>query len=246
MIIYFFDYNSLGTDEKWKSFESTESGFEKELEMRNIKIGKDVHFGRGVMLGNGIEIGDNTIIGDGTKIYDDTIIGNDVLIYDRVYISYRVHIGNKTRIDDQVRISNNVIIEEEAYIYCNSIIHRSVYIEKAATIGLGTCIYPCAHIGRDSNINKHSVIGTKATIEDRSNPLIVSFAESMYSVSYWGEDKVAIGCQVKTIDEWLDNHKEIAKKYGFDKTRTAKYLGYLRVIKLLHKMNMKAKNKELT
>jgi hypothetical protein len=42
-------------------------------------------------------------------------------------------------------------------------------------------------------------------IGDGAKPIIIYIIGSRFPVSYWGEDRVDIGCQGRSIEAWLNN-----------------------------------------
>jgi hypothetical protein len=53
-------------------------------------------------------------------------------------------------------------------------------------------------------------------------------------VSYWGEDRIDIGCQSRSIDAWLNDYTDIAKEYEFTVEAVEEYRGYAEFIKSIH------------
>jgi hypothetical protein len=71
-------------------------------------------------------------------------------------------------------------------------------------------------------------------IGDGETPIIIYIIGSRYSVSYWGEDRVDIGCQDRSISEWLTNYKDIAAENNFTDEQIREYRGYVEFIKSIH------------
>ena len=55
----------------------------------------------------------------------------------------------------------------------------------------------------------------RAKVGPGARPITIYITGTRYSVSYWGEDRVDIGCTSKSIDEWLNNYTDIAKEHNF-------------------------------
>lgn len=85
-------------------------------------------------------------------------------------------------------------------------------------------------------------IGSGVTI--RKNDILLKIQGSPYTVFYWGENKVKIGCKIHSIGEWLGNKgKELAKEYNFNEIQINEYKLHLQYIKKLHNLkNMENKN----
>ena len=53
------------------------------------------------------------------------------------------------------------------------------------------------------------------SIGDGAIPIIIYITGSRFPVSYWGEDRVDIGCQSRSIEGWLTDYTGIAEEHGF-------------------------------
>jgi hypothetical protein len=63
---------------------------------------------------------------------------------------------------------------------------------------------------------------------------LINIIGSRFPVSYWGEDRVDIGCQSRSIDEWLNDYTDIAKEHNFTVGQIEEYHGYVEFIESLH------------
>ena len=57
---------------------------------------------------------------------------------------------------------------------------------------------------------------------------------SRFPVSYWGENRVDIGCTARSIEAWLTDYENIAKQYNFTTEEIAEYRAYVEFIKTVH------------
>ena len=78
-------------------------------------------------------------------------------------------------------------------------------------------------------------IGDRAFIGDRVKPVIIYIVGSRFPVSYWGEDRVDIGCQSRSIDQWLEDYQDIAREHNFNIKEIEEYRGYVEFIKSVHR-----------
>jgi hypothetical protein len=53
-------------------------------------------------------------------------------------------------------------------------------------------------------------------------------------VSYWGEDRVDIGCASRSIDAWLNDYADIANEHNFTAAEIEEYRSYVEFIKFVH------------
>ena len=77
-------------------------------------------------------------------------------------------------------------------------------------------------------------IGDGASIGDGEKPNTIYIIGSKHSVSYWGEDRIDIGCQSRKINEWLSDCDDLAKKQNYGKKEIFEYKKYINFIKNVH------------
>jgi acyl-[acyl carrier protein]--UDP-N-acetylglucosamine O-acyltransferase len=218
-IIYLWNYKN--DDWRWLPFELSTAAATAELEKQGILIGNEVNFGervcisRNCYIGSNVDIGDHSYIGDYTCIYSDTILGNNNSI------GMRCIIGGTAKSGDNVCIKNYISIGYKTKI------GSRVRIDNSVSIG--------DYVSVDGNvrINAGSCIGNHAKIE--KNPITIYITGSRFPVSYWGEDRIDIGCQSNSIDGWLTNGIGIADEYMFTTEQKVEYRGYIELIKSIHR-----------
>jgi UDP-3-O-[3-hydroxymyristoyl] glucosamine N-acyltransferase len=159
---------------------------------------------RGIYIGNGTSIGDRVSIGNGAFIANEVSVGN------RASIGKGVSVGYKASIADGAFIGNGT------------------FIAGGVSVGYG------ASVGKGVSIGCGASIGHKASIADGIKPIVINITGSRFPVSYWGEDRVDIGCQSRSIDAWLNDYTDIAKKHDFTVGEVEEYHGYVEFIKSIH------------
>jgi NDP-sugar pyrophosphorylase family protein len=110
-------------------------------------------------------------------------------------------------------------------------------IGDRARIGYRASIGNGARIGDRASIGNGARIGDRASIGNGAKPIIIYIIGSRYPVSYWGEDRVDIGCQSRSIDAWLNDNTDIVKEHNFTVGEVEEYHGYLEFIKYVHDKN---------
>jgi carbonic anhydrase/acetyltransferase-like protein (isoleucine patch superfamily) len=108
------------------------------------------------------------------------------------------------------------------------------YIGDGSRIGDGAYIGARSRLGDGADLGAWSRIGDGAYIGDGAKPVIIYIIGSRVPVSYWGEDRVDIGCQHRSIGEWLTGYEEIADKHEFTPEQIAEYRGYVEFIASIH------------
>lgn len=155
-------------------------------------------------------IGSGATIGSGAYIGSRAHIKSDATIGSGAYIESGVTIGNHTAVGSGVTIESRATIEGNAYIRSNAYIRTGSYIESGA------------YIGRDATIEKSTVL--------------IKIQGSRFVLYYWGENKVKIGCQIKSIDKWFEEGMELAGKEGFTESQIEEYKTHLNYIKQIHSL----------
>jgi hypothetical protein len=97
------------------------------------------------------------------------------------------------------------------------------------------------HVGNGDCIGYETRIGDRASIGDGAKPKIVYITGSRFPVSYWGEDRVDVGCQSRSIDQWLTDYTEIASKHEFTSGQIEEYRSYVEFIKSIHAPEIREK-----
>jgi NDP-sugar pyrophosphorylase family protein len=111
---------------------------------------------------------------------------------------------------------------------------RGIRICDRAIIGDGAIIGNGARIGDRARIGNVAIIGYRAIIGDGATPIIIYIIGSRFPVSYWGEDRIDIGCQKRSIEGWLTDYAGIAAEHNFTDAAIAEYRGYVEFIQSVH------------
>ena len=147
--------------------------------------------------------------GDGWKEFELT--DAEALKERRISIGDRASIGNKASIGSGASIGDG------------------------ARIGYGASIGDKASIGDGASIGNKASIGSGARIGYGATPKIIYIIGSNYPVSYWGEDRIDIGCKSLAIDEWLGSRGAAAGiENNFTPEEIEEYRAYAEFIKGVH------------
>jgi UDP-3-O-[3-hydroxymyristoyl] glucosamine N-acyltransferase len=159
---------------------------------------------RRIAIGPGAWIGSDVMIFNGAKIGADSVIFSDA------------QIGRDSQIENYVEIGS------------------WAHIGEGARIDISSKIGDWAHIGEGAHIQPNSWIGKNAFIGDYATPTNIKIIGSKHPVYYWGEDRIDIGCQSRSIDGWTVGYKKLARQYGYDAGDIAEYRRYVDLIRAYH------------
>jgi hypothetical protein len=74
-----------------------------------------------------------------------------------------------------------------------------------------------------------------ARIAKDSRPQIIYIMGSRYPLSYWGEDRIDIGCESHPIEWWQKNYAGPARANHFSPEQIEEYLRYIELVAATHK-----------
>ena len=201
---------------------------------------KIAHFTR---IEDGAQIENGAIIGAYARIEDKAVIGAYAQIEDRAQIEDGAVIGAYTRIEGgtqigaYARIKNFAQIGNDTQIGDFTQIGNRVQIEAHVHIGNDVKIGNMVYIGNDTQIGDYTQIGDNATIEKSLTYITTSaFPVYLYDPS---QRKIGIGCEIRTIDEWLGKGVKVAKKYGINKDLQDEYRTCVELFAKVHKWEKK-------
>jgi UDP-3-O-[3-hydroxymyristoyl] glucosamine N-acyltransferase len=199
---------------------------EEALESHRVRVAATASLGEDVCLGDG------ACIQAGASIGDDSVVGAGAFVGSSVLIGRRTSIGDLTSVFSEARVGDDVHIGAEVRI------GHDVVICDNARVGYRAEIANHAKIGNGVFVPGRAMVGDGGCVEKYPRPTFVSIIGPVYGVHYWGEDKIAIGCQIHSIDEWLEEGEEIAKTVDFGDEEIAEYRVYVETIKAIHEAGM--------
>ena len=92
-------------------------------------------------------------------------------------------------------------------------------------------------VGDGARVGARARVGDGAWVGDGARPTIIYIIGSSFPVSYWGEDRIDIGCQQHSIEDWRSTGKEIGAKYQFADAQMEEYSRYIELIAAVHAAN---------
>lgn len=87
---------------------------------------------------------------------------------------------------------------------------------------------------RGIDIASTAYVGDGANIPADTTPKIICIIGSRHPLSYWGEDRIDIGCEQHTIAEWIEHAEAIGKNNEYTDEEIAEYLTYTNFVKSIH------------
>ncbi len=143
----------------------------------------------------------------------NTIIGKHCSIENGVRIGENCKIGLGVKIGKGSIISDNIIIEDEVKIGINVNIGDGCRLNTGSTIGDNVIIKDNQSIGAEC------IIGDNVLLEDT-----FYLNSARHEITYCGDGKMAIGCQIFNLSYWDENYLRLAKlfEYSDDEVKECK------------------------
>lgn len=103
------------------------------------------------------------------------------------------------------------------------LIDRGIKICNGAKIGYDAVIGNDVRIGNDAVIGNHVKIGKTLFIQPPRHP-----------ITYWGDDKICIGCKHYSIGEWQQHFRKIGKAEWYTDEQIEEYRVLIDMIASIH------------
>lgn len=94
------------------------------------------------------------------------------------------------------------------------------------------------YISYSANIGDSANIGKSAYIVDYAKPIIINVNGSKHFVSYWGQNRIDIGCHSKSISEWDEIYAEVGKSENYTDQQISEYKKYIDFISDIHNKSL--------
>jgi len=92
-------------------------------------------------------------------------------------------------------------------------------------------------VGARARVGDGAWVGDGATVGDGASPIIIYIIGSRHPLSYWGEDRIDIGCHQYSIRLWQENGHAIGEQEGYTPEQIEEYGRYINIIAAQHAAN---------
>lgn len=146
-------------------------------------------------------------------------IGKHTKLPQSLTIGYNSKIGVGCSISDVI-IGNNVVIGDEVNIESGSIIGNNVVIQ------MGVIIKDNVEIKNNNVVGEEAIIESNTVIEDT-----FYIKTDLSNVTYCGNGKISIGCQLYDVDFWIKHYSKVAAKFNYTPAQIEECLNHIQKIK---------------
>lgn len=169
-----------------------------------------------------MKVGVGTWISDSAHVHESAIIAEGCTIAPCAKIEAGVKIFPRCSIGPHAYIGQGVIIGTGTQVGAYVDIGSRAIIKRNCYLG------PYASIGDRAILKNYSIVGNNGIVYPRTEPITVSWNLEPEDLYYWGEgDLVEIGCQRRSLKEWLVNNEEIAKEFKLNSEQHRHYMEIL-------------------
>ena len=130
-------------------------------------------------------------------------------------------------------ISNVTVEQIEAWPLNEDGYHVSpdglqIKLGRRVTIGKECLLFDRSQMGDDSRMGDRSQMGDDSRMGDKIliSKSITSIRGSKYTINWYSPTQIAIGCNVRTPEEWERVYKKVAKEEDFEDDQVTEYRAY--------------------
>ena len=177
-------------------------------------------------------ISDDAYIGGDVRICKNAMIADNAKVYDNVWILGSAYVHGNAKIYGNVKILDTPFIGGDAQIYENAQIEGNAHIYDNAKIYGNSKIRGHCRICKDACVGGHAeVLGLSELTRGEITSTPLQIKGSLYFVNIEGDDKLRIGCQVYSIEEWEKHYRQIGLAERFSEKEITEYKLYIDLAK---------------
>lgn len=161
-------------------------------------------------------------------VFDNAQVFNDSRVFGNAWIDNNVRISGNSRIFEDAYVGGNANVSDEAWIRGNAVINGNTLIMGEAGISGNTRIRGNVCIAGKARIcGEARIMGDAQVCGDYwiKNPLFIVGTKD--SITHCAKNKIAIGCEIQSIEYWKNNYKEMGEKYCYSDGEIKEYYEYI-------------------
>mgnify|MGYP000471717547 CR=1 FL=1 len=149
-----------------------------------------------------------------------------------ILVSKHVHLGNNVTLSKGVTIGVGCKIADGVVINKNASVADECIIGENSIIGEGVIIETGVVVGKNVIIEDDLIVGEEAVIDDSVLLKDTFYKKTIKSnITYCGNGKASIGCQLFKIDFWIKNYQKVADKFDYTQQEIEECLIHMKHIK---------------
>lgn len=165
-------------------------------------------------------------------------VGVEAIVADHARVLNATRIEDRAQVLDWAGVFHQATVKDDSKIYGSAQARDHVIISDNSCIGEDATITDYAQV-ENGYIAGKVIIRDKAVVRNitllgreyiglglhTTKPLVIS--GSSYSLSYYGDNHVKIGCRIHTLEEWARTGLQIAEERGWTYEEVKEYKLYL-------------------
>jgi acyl-[acyl carrier protein]--UDP-N-acetylglucosamine O-acyltransferase len=185
--------------------------------------------------------GSARVSGD-AQIYGHARISGDAQVSGNVQVSGDAQIYGHARIYGYAQVYGNAQIYGHARIYGYAQVSGDAQIYGHARIYGHALIYGYAQVSGDAQISRDAQVYGHALISGDVWEFFPLYIQgTAHSLTTCSRTQLVIGCEVHTVDYWLENYEEIGLQNGYSDKQIKEYRGHIKSAKRWLKMMFESK-----
>jgi len=185
----------------------------------------------------------------GAKVFDNACISGGAHVSEEAHIGDDSHVRGSALIYGKARIYGNSNVSGYSCVYDNSRIYGNSNVSGYSCVYGNARLSGNAHVGGNSRVYGNARLSGEARVYGNSrvhgNSCVLADLKchsyyingSVHIVNYVGhrdeKPMIKIGCEEHSLENWLENYKEIGAKYKYSEAQIIEYGCYLRMLKEL-------------
>ena len=152
------------------------------------------------------------------------------------WVEDTAQVAESAYVGPDARVSENAQVYGNAWVYGDAQVYGNARVSGYAQVYDNAQVYGYAQVSEYARV----ISGTW-----KKSPLYIQGTRD--SVTYCGPDQIAIGCEIHSFSEWLEQYETIGRKNGYTEAEIEEYKEYIDCVvrkrkKERKKMNQKTQN----
>jgi len=172
-------------------------------------------------------VAESAYVGPDAQVFEYARVCEDAQVFENARVYGNARVCRYAQVYGDARVSENARVSGNARVYGHARVSGDAQVYGYARVSENAWVYGYAQVYGNTQL----ISGTW-----EKSPLYIQGTK--HSVTHCGPDQIAIGCEIHSFSEWLEQYETIGRKNGYTKEEIQEYFIYINTIKdisLLHK-----------
>jgi carbonic anhydrase/acetyltransferase-like protein (isoleucine patch superfamily) len=169
-------------------------------------------------------------VADSAQVFGDAHVFSDAYVYGDAQVFGNAQIFGDARVFGDAQVSGYAWVSGQARVYGQTCVHDQARVYDQACVSGDAHIFGQARIYNQAHVSGDAWVSGQARISGNTweiSPLQIQGTAHFLSVSSCHE--ITIGCERRTVTDWLEKYKTIGKYYGYSEQQLLEYGRYIRM-----------------